>query len=550
MPQYFIDDDSTDFEINDSIEFSFHKTTKFNICCFLKIPGIYNQIHLKYKKQFKCDVQIKLIETPEVYLQSVIVMKNEHHLIPDHIKYHSFVDRFIIFECLYKNESCTIEHFDVPYLVHDDRQKKCGFYIIAQNTAYSIAMKKYNAVWSMLFDLDEFLKIDKNIFNSYLAYDALGFSGFWAGCNSLSTFNPYKITKRSNTHCQNKWILKNDKNNFTKDIHWVVTKNYLLLPHKFLHMYHLSNKKRKCQCDIYCIQPIFDKKIACFGASVTQQKNGYAHQLKNFFECVDIYGYGAEHIFPGAIIHLDTVLQNKPDILFIDWFSTGYTNQNENTLAALHTLLLKANCYLIFLFLPREDHSSRISFYSYLKNILRQYNIAFIDIAEQFEYNTEIIKDSVHTTDYGGKLYSEFIFQKLHEIFFTLQIPQKHPQMSTKYINIQKLSIQQTFFEKFVFRGNGTIVSCAMKIGPFSGYVSYKKEEILLWDTYCHYTRNYSNINNIEIKESVQFNILQKQIDYSKCRRPEFDFSKFKKKVILLDIYFLGNITLDAKNSL
>lgn len=107
-------------------------------------------------------------------------------------------------------------------------------------------------------------------------------------------------------------------------------------------------------------------KIACFGASVTQQYKGYSFFLgKHLNQNISVHGFGSEHIVYGGIVHIDKVLESKPSLCFIDWFSTGWIMTNEKTIHALDTIkykFSKNNCKMIFLFLPRKDHDQRIPF--------------------------------------------------------------------------------------------------------------------------------------------------------------------------------------------
>ena len=52
--------------------------------------------------------------------------------------------------------------------------------------------------------------------------------------------------------------------------------------------------------------------IAVFGASVTQQKNGYATKLSDKFNCpVRIFGYGGMHLNNAVICFIDKVIYEK-----------------------------------------------------------------------------------------------------------------------------------------------------------------------------------------------------------------------------------------------
>ena len=74
-------------------------------------------------------------------------------------------------------------------------------------------------------------------------------------------------------------------------------------------------------------------KIAFFGASVTQQngESGYVPTFtkllveNNFTDAVVIQkGFGSMHLFDAGICKIDEVVNENPNICFIDWFSTGF----------------------------------------------------------------------------------------------------------------------------------------------------------------------------------------------------------------------------------
>lgn len=65
--------------------------------------------------------------------------------------------------------------------------------------------------------------------------------------------------------------------------------------------------------------------ISCFGASVTAQKNGYVDFLSKKFDTqIKKHGCGGNHIFPCGVAKIVEVLEQNPNVCFIDWFSTGY----------------------------------------------------------------------------------------------------------------------------------------------------------------------------------------------------------------------------------
>ena len=57
--------------------------------------------------------------------------------------------------------------------------------------------------------------------------------------------------------------------------------------------------------------------IAVFGASVTQQKNGYATKLQKYFNHpIKIFGYGGMRLNNAALCFIDEVIAPKPSYCF------------------------------------------------------------------------------------------------------------------------------------------------------------------------------------------------------------------------------------------
>ena len=156
------------------------------------------------------------------------------------------------------------------------------------------------------------------------------------------------------------------------------------------------------------------KRIAAFGASVTQQENGYVDQLaKKLGSNIKKFGYGGMHLPDAGICFIDTVCNYKPDIVFIDWFSTDYMQQSDRTLQCIDTILYKFSlikCIVVFLIFPERRTDGRQqekeSFYDFCRKALKERNAYFIDISSKFENSdlSNILRDSIHTTVQGGVL--------------------------------------------------------------------------------------------------------------------------------------------------
>jgi len=286
--------------------------------------------------------------------------------------------------------------------------------------------------------------------------------------------------------------------------------------------------------------------IAVYGASITQQKNGYARQLSSKLdETVQIFGYGGMHIKDAGISFIDKVLEVKPSYCFIDWFSTGYKDTNKETMEYIDTIIYKFttnNCKLIFLFFPRTDDEGREEFYLFCKKYLEKKKIFYIDLNSEINNNelNIVLRDIVHTTDYGSNLYSS----KIAEIFKTNKNNIIFPSNmeATQYSYIDKISIERVFDKTLVLNGNCKIIGFYLTVGPHSGIVEIDNGESIqkynTWDRWCAYPRKHFSLSFF-INGVTQINILKDEFDTSNCKK-DHDFTKRKKKLIVHNIYYVG----------
>ena len=114
------------------------------------------------------------------------------------------------------------------------------------------------------------------------------------------------------------------------------------------------------------------------------------------------------------------ILSNINLIFVLLIFSTSYIKTTNDTIDYLDAIVYKLTnikCKLIFLFLPRDDHQSRIPFYNFVKKILRfPKKLYYIDLNEYISYSSEICRDSVHTTDIGSEKYADLIYSQFIKI--------------------------------------------------------------------------------------------------------------------------------------
>jgi hypothetical protein len=282
---------------------------------------------------------------------------------------------------------------------------------------------------------------------------------------------------------------------------------------------------------------------AAFGSSVTQQKAGYVYYLhKKYSLPIMNFGYGSQHLSDAGICHISDVLKITPEYCFIDWFSTGYIEMTEITLEYLDTLVYcftKKGCKLIFLFLQRKDTDIRLPFYNFVKEYLLRNNLYFIDLTEYIEYSPQLLRDTVHTTEYGSELYADIIYSQYMKHKETIQLPKDI--RNTKYTSIKYITVNKTFTNFVLLNGSCTIVTFDLIIGPDSGIIQINDTQIQLWDRWCNYNRNNCKISNICITQQTTLTILQDTFDTSACTDTNVQFDKSKKQLHIKNIYYIGD---------
>ena len=298
-------------------------------------------------------------------------------------------------------------------------------------------------------------------------------------------------------------------------------------------------------------------KIAFYGASVTQQRNGFVdHSAKLFKAKVLKFGFGGMHLGDAGICFVDKVVAAHPNICFVDWFSTWYMNQDgkfDLYIDAIVEKLQKIDCRVIFLFFPQNKDlkvADWRSFYQICKNYLKNQGVEYIsvdEILEQYPIN-EILRDEIHTTKKGSRLYAE-------EIFSYLQRSKPLPKASVQpniYSSLSVLPVKRSFDKELVLEGKCHIQGFFLKIGPWSGIIDISTGEISIkentWDRWCYYGRDHFNFN-LQVDDRATFKISDESFDTSACK-DNFDFSKYEKKLVVHEIYYYGeNLKLSTKGS-
>jgi len=284
-------------------------------------------------------------------------------------------------------------------------------------------------------------------------------------------------------------------------------------------------------------------KVAFFGASVTQQKEGYwkyfADLNRNFY--IKNFGYGGMNLNNEGMVYIDEVLQFRPEYCFVDWFGTHYINernfeeikQNINTLAYR---FFSRNVKLVFLIFP-DKFLPRGEIYTDIGEYARSIGIEVIDMRKSFDNLDTILKDQIHTTKYGSDQYAKIITQVFYnDIFVKLEIPKKYPDKN-KYCDIKKINIESDIFERMDLSGDCEVLGLLQIVGPYTGIVKVNETIFKNWDRWCYYERESIN-TRFAVKGKASLEVLQDDFDRSTCQH-QCDWS-VRKQLKLKGIYYIG----------
>lgn len=316
-------------------------------------------------------------------------------------------------------------------------------------------------------------------------------------------------------------------------------------------------------------------RIACFGASVTQQGGPgsyYFHLSKALQELghtTASFGYGSMHIVNAGICFIDTVLEFKPDVCFLEWFTSGCYEVKDGLLDSWNAILYKfskVNCKLILLVLPRPDwDAERERFATVSIAHMSQYGVQTINLSKAFSNLKELLRDSVHTNQLGAETYAKSIMAQYMTIADSLQVSNLVPQgeenkqpdkidtclalekvqlQPNKYCAIKTVAFDQKIYKYLKFLLEGQIIGIFMNVGPFSSQLTIQSDHedrtYNLWDEWCYYDRKLIKVAIKSDKKSEYCLTLNNNvIDRSKAKT-QLDWDSIAKYFHPLKIFYLG----------
>ena len=294
--------------------------------------------------------------------------------------------------------------------------------------------------------------------------------------------------------------------------------------------------------------------INFFGASVTQQKNGYVDifdkllKTHNIDSNVKKYGYGSMHIHDAGVCFINNVIENNPNFCFIDWFSTGFINNTNYIKQYIDTIILKLfsiKCIPIFLLFDRIDiDKARLDMYDYVIEYANEYNINYISIFNN-DNKIELLRDDVHTTELGSNYYGTIIYNNFMDKIINLNFNTNKYPLKNMYYDINILDINDTVNNNIILYGNAKVIGIYQKIGLYSGVINIinennESEQHFIWDQWCHFERHNIKLS-FDIKNKLIIKILNDTFDTSSCKH-EIEWNKYDKKMEILDIFYIGSI--------
>ena len=273
-----------------------------------------------------------------------------------------------------------------------------------------------------------------------------------------------------------------------------------------------------------------EMNIVFYGASVTAQSvshdgnevTGYVPNAIKFlealflesFETCNFYqmGYGGNHFNDAGLIYANDVLDKSPDIVIMDWHTTGLYEFDVESYAHVMRKFLESGAVIITLFLPfkRHLHSQNAIHFKQARGYSRCYDdckiLNFYKIPSLIAGIGDYLRDEVHTTPTGGFRFgrvvadalSKFIEDKVWEDTELLEEYILPPRNSNNIFvsNLEcdfQLHAGDRLTLKLSEKSNWLQFYGKVIKGPQSPILNYKyglqSGSINSWDQWCYYER-------------------------------------------------------------
>lgn len=310
-------------------------------------------------------------------------------------------------------------------------------------------------------------------------------------------------------------------------------------------------------------------KIVAFGTSTVLQNNSIFDSLQKKFNEekfnnieIEKYGYGGLNITHSPCF-IKNILNTNPNIVILDWFDSTFIPKKskvKESFEAIGYLLNKFNIKTIIYLHYRLDHDSK----------REAYNNIIINLSNKFKFPIyhdigyyrigEEYRDVVHTTQKGSDVIASEFYNFLRKINYKknklsnkiIKKLKNNPLTKVFYKKLKPLNINGLYEkdskEYFIINKNSTIqintknidkiIGFEMKIGPYSGIVSFNKLNVQLFDPWSYYERETiaveikTNTNKLIIK------IENKPVDYT-VSRVKFVNLEQKQEIKIRGFYYV-----------
>lgn len=283
--------------------------------------------------------------------------------------------------------------------------------------------------------------------------------------------------------------------------------------------------------------------IAFFGASITQQSDGYAaHFARRFPEYeYSMHGFGSMHLNDAGVCRIDDVLATNPDWCVVDWFSTFYIKEKEADFedirqyidAVVHRFY-SAGVRLLFVMFPETVNDKREVF-ARISAYIDGLGIPLADLSSAFDDLSVILRDGIHTTALGSAEYGRLVaeaFEKARSV----SIPDSYPARN-KFCDVRHFDINSVVQDSVVFDGDGEVIGISQYIGPYTGLLEIGGEVVNNWDRWCYYEREMVNLRFC-VNGPTAVRVLEDDFDRSTC---EHDAPWGTKKMLkLMRCFWVG----------
>lgn len=246
------------------------------------------------------------------------------------------------------------------------------------------------------------------------------------------------------------------------------------------------------------------KNILFYGASVTAQtgKSSFFENLMTENFAFSRLSYPSSQFYNAGFYNIPRIdsLSTKPDCVFFEWSTTGETEFDSNKLKYYINFLISKKIIPVFLLLPKKDtFNFNRPCDAQLYQLNKEYGVPLLDFRDLLDKHNpdDMLRDNVHTTEFGAKLYAERIVSFLEEFSFSdmkeIQVERDHAFNIAAYDLNCSLTENQTL--QFVFSSSEfSEIAISHTIGPYSPVLEYLSNGVLIskqsiFDAWCHYER-------------------------------------------------------------